>query len=103
MPELAKSTKAEDFKAEIWVAAGYAPRQIKITRRDFTVTVSIQVAFAPKLPGKTWQPPEGVTDIYHTTSDVLEQLLFVVMNSVNKQKPPSAALQAPSPLAPQQP
>lgn len=103
MPELAKSTKAEDFKAEIWVAAGYAPRQIKITRRDFTVTVAIQVAFAPKLPGKTWQPPEGVTDIYHTASDVLEQLLFVVMNSVNKQKTPAAALQAPSPLAPQQP
>jgi len=105
MPELAKSTKAEDFKAEIWIAAGYAPRQVKITRRDFTATISMQVTFAQKLPGKTWQPPEGATDIYRTTSDVLEQLLFVVMNSVNKQKTP-AALQPPvaTPTpAPQQP
>jgi outer membrane lipoprotein-sorting protein len=104
MPELAKATKAEDFKAELWVAAGYVPRQIKITRRDFTATIAIKdLQFAPKLPGKTWQPPVGVTDIYRTTPDVLEQLLFVVMNSVNKQKVP-AALQMPATnTAPQQP
>jgi hypothetical protein len=103
MPELAKATKAEDFKAELWVAAGYIPRQIKVTRRDFTATISIQsLTFAEKLPGRTWQPPAGVTDIYRTTPDVLEQLLFVVMNSVNKQKLPDG-LQAPAPLAPQQP
>lgn len=106
MPELAKATKAEDFKAEIWVAAGYVPRRIKITRRDFTATIAIQdLTFAEKLPGKTWQPPAGVTDIYRTTPDVLEQLLFVVMNSVSKQQTP-AALQSPvaTPApAPQQP
>ncbi len=84
MPELAKATKGEDFRATIWVASGYVPRQIKIARRDFTATVRIEdLKFAPKLPPATWQPPAGVTDIYRTTPEVLEQLLFVVMNSVN--------------------
>jgi hypothetical protein len=100
MPELAKATKGEDFRATIWVAAGYLPRQIKITRRDFTATVVIEdLLFAPKLPGSTWQPPAGVTDVYHTTPEVLEQLLFVLMNSVNLKSPGGA----PAPAAPQQP
>jgi hypothetical protein len=98
MQELGKATKAEDFRASIWVAAGYVPKQIKISRRDFTATVVIEdLKFAPNLPGKTWQPPEGATNVYHTTPDVLEQLLFVVMNSVNlKQGDPT-----PLPAAPQ--
>jgi hypothetical protein len=84
MSELAKATKAEDFRATMWIAAGYIPRQVKVTRRDFTATVVIEdLKFAPKLPGDTWTPPAGATDVYHITPDVLEQLLFVVMNSVN--------------------
>ena len=98
MPELAKATKGEDFHAAMWVAAGYLPRQVKITRRDFTATVAIEkITFAPKLPGRTWQPPEGATDVYHTTPEVLEQLLFVVMNSVNLKQPEPAAPAAPQP------
>ncbi len=98
MPELAEATKAADFRATMWIAAGYLPRQIKITRSTFTATVVIEdLLFAPKLPGKTWKPPEGVTDIYHTTPEVLEQLLFVVMNSVNLKSPDaSAATPAPA-------
>lgn len=88
MPELAQATKAQDFRATMWVAAGYLPRQIRITRRDFTATVGIEdLTFAPKLPASTWQPPAGTTDIYRTTPEVLEQLLFVVMNSVNRTLP----------------
>jgi len=101
MSELAKATKAEDFRATMWVAAGYVPRQIKITRRDFTATVVIEnLAFAEKLPGKTWLPPSGATDVYHTTPDVLEQLLFVVMNSVNLKAGPDAPTPAPAPQQP---
>lgn len=86
MQDLAKATKAEDFRATMWVAAGYVPRQIKITRRDFTATVTFdKLELSPKLPAGTWLPPQGATDVYHTTPDVLEQLLFVVMNSVNLQ------------------
>lgn len=99
MPELAKALKGEDFRVTVWVAAGYVPRQVKVTRRDFTATVSIEdLKFEPKLPGKTWQPPEGATNVYHTTPDVLEQLLFVVMNSVNVKAPGAVA---PTPAAPQ--
>ena len=100
MPELAKATKAADFHATMWIAAGYLPRQIKITRSTFTTTVSIEnLIFAPKLPGKTWKPPEGAIDVYHTTPEVLEQLLFVLMNSANLKQPAAAT---PTP-APQQP
>lgn len=89
MPELAHSTKAEDLRATIWVGPGHIPKQIKIVRRDFTVTVEIQdLKFAPSLPASTWQPPAGATDVYRTTPDVLQGLLFVVMNSVNV-KPPA--------------
>jgi hypothetical protein len=102
MPELAKAVKGEDFRVTLWVAAGHVPKQVKITRRDFTATVTIEdLKFAPKLPGKTWQPPEGVTNVYRTTPEVLEQLLFVVMNSVNLKTPGAAP--TPSAPAPQQP
>lgn len=99
MPELAQSTKSEDLRATIWVGAGHIPKQIKIVRRDFTATVVIKdLKFAPSLPASTWQPPAGATDVYRTTPDVLQGLLFVVMNSVNV-KPP---VENPPP-APQQP
>jgi len=98
MPELAKATKADDFRATLWVGAGYLPKQIKITRRDFTATVVFEeLTFAPKLPSSTWQPPEGATNVYHTTPEVLEQLLFVVMNSVNLKTP---AAKTPAPQQP---
>ena len=83
MPELAKATKAEDFEGRIWVAPGYVPRRVEITRRDFTAAVDIQnLTFAPSLPASTWQPPEGATDVYRTTPEMLEALLYIVMNSV---------------------
>jgi hypothetical protein len=104
MPELANAIKAEDFRATIWVGAGYLPRQIKVTRRDFTATIGIEdLQFAPKLPGSTWKAPEGGADIYRTTPDVLEQLLFVVMNSVNVKSPGSGAGATPSPATSLQP
>ena len=83
MPELAKTTKAEDFEGRVWVASGYAPRRIEVVRRDFTLAVDIKnLAFFPSLPASTWQPPDGATDIYRTTPEMLEALLYIVMNSV---------------------
>jgi hypothetical protein len=88
MPELAKATKSEDFRATVWVAAGYVPRQILIERRDFTITVGIEsLTFSPALPAQTWQPPAGTTDIFRTNASVLEQVLFVVMNSIQPAAP----------------
>lgn len=83
MPELAKATKAEDFQGRVWVAPGYLPRRMEVTRKDFTAVVDIRdLRFVPSLPASTWQPPEGATDIYRTTPEMLEGLLYIVMNSL---------------------
>lgn len=96
MPELAKITESEDFRATLWVAAGYVPRKVQIVRRDFTMTVAIEdLEFVEKLPGKMWRPPEGEEDVYRTNADVLEQLLFVVTNSLGGGKFPEPAEEAP--------
>jgi outer membrane lipoprotein-sorting protein len=83
MPELAKSTKAEDFQARLWVSAGYRPQRVEVIRNDFSTIVDIrELTFSPTLPASTWEPPAGVTDIYRTTPEMLEGLLYVVMNSL---------------------
>ncbi len=87
MPELAKAAKAEDFRASIWVADGYVPRQIKVVQKTFTATVKIKdLQFAPGFQSVVWNPPVGETDVYKTTPEVLEQLLFVLMNSVQSKE-----------------
>jgi outer membrane lipoprotein-sorting protein len=83
MPELARAAKAEGFRAKMWVAPGYFPRRIEITQPDFTAVTDIKnLEFSPSLPASTWQPPTDVTDIYWTDSDMLDAVLFVVMNSL---------------------
>jgi len=83
MPELAKSVKAENFQARMWVAPGYLPRRFDIVQSDFTATVDVVgLKFSPTLPASTWAPPEGATDIYRTHADMLDAVLYVVMNSL---------------------
>ncbi|HEY5778580.1 MAG TPA: hypothetical protein VIT00_07555 [Terrimicrobiaceae bacterium] len=83
MPELAKSAKAEGFRARMWVAPGYFPRRVEIKQPDFVAITDIKdLTFSPSLPASTWQPPTDVTDIYWTNSDMLDAVLFVVMNSL---------------------
>ncbi len=83
MSELAKATKAEDFEGRVWVAPGYIPRRVEVIRKDFSATVDIRdLVFQPALPPATWQPPEGATDVYRTNPEMLEALLYVVMNSL---------------------
>jgi outer membrane lipoprotein-sorting protein len=83
MPELARAAKAEGFRAKIWVAAGYLPRRIEITQPEFVAVTDIKdLTFSPSLPASTWQPPADVTDIYWTDSDMMDAVLFVVMNSL---------------------
>lgn len=83
MPELARATKADGFRAEMFVAAGYVPRRFVITQQDFTATADItDLRFGKQLEPATWQPPAGVTDIYWTDADMLDAVLFVVMNSL---------------------
>jgi hypothetical protein len=83
MPELARAAKAEGFRARMWVAPGYVPRRMEITQPDFVAVADIKnLKFSVSLPASTWQPPTGVTDIYWTDSDMLDSVLFVVMNSL---------------------
>jgi outer membrane lipoprotein-sorting protein len=83
MPELARAAKAEGFRARMWVAPGYFPRRVEITQPDFVAVTDIKdLTFSPSLPASTWQPPADVTDIYWTNSDMLDAVLFVVMNSL---------------------
>ena len=83
MPELARAAKAEGFRAKMWVAPGYAPRRVEITQPDFVAVTEIKdLRFSPSLPASTWQPPADVTDIYWTNSEMLDAVLFVVMNSL---------------------
>jgi hypothetical protein len=84
MPELAKAAKAEGFRAQMWVGAGYVPKRFIITQPDFTATVDIQdLRFGPSLKPVMWEVPDGVTDVYRTNADMLDAVLFVVMNSLN--------------------
>ena len=41
-----------------------------------------ELMFSPTLPASTWEPPAGSTDIYRTTPEMLEGLLYIVMNSL---------------------
>lgn len=83
MPDLAKSTESEDFKARVWIADGYVPKKIEVVRKDFSVVVEIEeLRFGPSLNAAVWNPAEGDTDVYRTQAKALEQLLYVVMNSL---------------------
>jgi hypothetical protein len=83
MPELARSAKAQGFRAKMWVAPGYVPRRVEIAQPDFVAVTEIKdLQFSPSLPASTWQPPADVTDIYWTDSEMLDAVLFVVMNSL---------------------
>jgi hypothetical protein len=83
MPELARATKAEDFQTRVWVASGHKIRRVEVKRRDFSTTVDVrEMVFSPTLPASTWEPPAGITDIFRTSPEMLEGLLYIVMNSL---------------------
>ncbi len=83
MPELAKSVKAEDFSTKLWICSDYTPKRVDIRRRDFAMSFLVEeLSYSPALPEETWQPPSGITDILRCDEAQLEQLLYVVMNSL---------------------
>lgn len=83
MPELAKVTKAEDFSTRVWVAAGHVPRRVEVKRKDFSTIVDIrELKYSANLPASTWAPPAGDADVYCATPELLEGLLYIVMNSL---------------------
>lgn len=87
MPELARSLKAEDFQATLWVAPGHKIRRLQIARRDFSATIDVKTLnFLPSLPESTWEPTATTADIHRTDTSMLEGLLYAVMNSLQGPK-----------------
>ena len=83
MPEIGKAAKAEDFSAKLWIASDYTPKRIDIRRSDFAMSFIIdQLTYGYGFSSSTWQPPKGITDIYHCNAARLEEVLYVVMNSL---------------------
>ena len=83
MPEIAKAAKAEDFSAKLWICSAYTPKRIDIRRSDFAMSFLIEeLTYGDGFPASTWQPPAGATDVYKCDAAQLEQLLYVLMNSL---------------------
>lgn len=96
MPQLAEAAGAKDFRASMWVAPGYVPRRFEIAQPDFTAVADIEdLRFLPSLPAGTWAPPEGAADIFRTNADMLDAVLFVVMNSLDSKGGGNPLLQVP--------
>lgn len=105
MPDIAKATKAEDFSSKLWICSDYTPRRIDIHRSDFAMSFLIEnFTYSPAFPASTWQPPAGATDVFRCDEARLEELLYVVMNSLqmgDQDKPWLNEAVPSSPLAPQ--
>jgi hypothetical protein len=102
IPEVGKAANAEDFSAKLWVASDYTPKRIDIHRRDFAMSFLIaELSYSPGFPASTWQPPQGATDVYRCDAADLEQLLYVVMNSLQMTEQDKPWLhEAPAPPSP---
>ncbi len=83
MPEVAKAAKAEDFSAKLWICSEFTPKRIDIRRNDFAMSFLIEeLTYGSGFPSTTWQPAAGSTDVYKCDAAQLEQLLYVLMNSL---------------------
>jgi hypothetical protein len=83
IPEIGKAANAEDFSAKLWICADYTPRRIDIRRSDFAMSFLIgELTYAPRFAPSTWQPPQGATDVFRCDAGRLEELLYVLMNSL---------------------
>jgi len=83
MPELARSVKAEDFQATLWIAPGHKIRRLEIAQRDFRATIDVRTLnFLPSLPASTWEPAAADADVHRTDSSMLEGLLHAMVNSL---------------------
>jgi len=106
MPELAKASNADDLSTKIWVCSEYTPKRIDVRRSDFAMSFLIEeLTYSPNFPATTWQPPQGAKDVYTCDAADLQQLLYVLMNSLQMKAEDKPWLnEAPataSPLAPQ--
>lgn len=104
IPEVAKGANAEDFSAKLWICSEYTPKRIDIRRSDFAMSFLIgELSYAPGFPVSTWQPPAGAKDVYRCDAAQLEQLLYVLMNSLQMGAQDKPWLNEPATSAPSMP
>lgn len=104
IPEVAKGANAEDFSAKLWICSEYTPKRIDIRRSDFAMSFLIgELSYATGFPASTWQPPAGAKDIYRSDAAQLEQLLYVLMNSLQMSAQDKPWLSEPGQSAPVMP
>jgi hypothetical protein len=59
------------------------PRRVEVKRKDFSTIVDIrELKYSATLPASTWEPSAGDADVYYATPELLEGLLYIVMNSL---------------------
>jgi len=77
MPELARSLKAQNWGARVWVLPDGKPARISVAKPGWMVVVHFdQLQFAPKLPESTWEPTsEQSADVLKLDPARYQQLL----------------------------
>lgn len=83
IPEVGKAAGADDFSSKLWISPEYTPKRIDIHRNDFAMSFLVaDFSYTPTLPPSTWQPPADAKDVFRCDESRLEELLYVVMNSL---------------------
>lgn len=101
MPDVAKAAKAEDFSSKLWICSDYTPRRIDIRRSDFTMSFLIEnLTYCTAFPDSTWQPPAEASDVFRCDEARLEEILYVVMNSLQMSEQDKPWLNEASPESP---
>ena len=101
MPDIAKAAKAEDFSSKLWICSDSTPKRIDIRRSDFAMSFLIEnFSYSPSFPASTWQPPAGATDVFRCDEARLEELLYVVMNSLQMRSQDKPWLNEVAPISP---
>ena len=59
-----------------------------------------ELTYAPSFPASTWQPPQDAKDIYRCDAADLDQLLYVLMNSLQMSAGDKPWLNEAAPSAP---
>jgi hypothetical protein len=88
MPELAKSLKAKDWVARIWVRPDYSIAKVVLARGQWRATISIKsLVYSPSLPDETWQPSAAEAgDVTHITPARFGQLANAVTKGLTSFK-----------------
>ena len=77
LPELAKSLKARDWAARVWVRGDSKPARLSVARTGWQIAVRFErVEFSKSLPPETWEPTaEQAGDVLRLDAARYEQLL----------------------------